>query len=92
MSRVLLVIGAATLFLLFALSLLLRVAGWWRLMRGADALCVVQLISLGISPTGVAACRVMPIMGLAFLTYCIHWAIRWELSHRRELLRRSVRL
>ena len=87
----LLVIGAATLFLLFAMSMLLRVAGWWRLMRGADALCVVQLVSLCIS-AGTFSCRVMPIVALAYLTYCVHFAVRWEVSHRRELLRRSVRL
>lgn len=87
----LLVIGAATLFGLFAMSMLLRAAGWWRLMRGADALCVVQLVSLCVS-VGTFSCRVMPILALAYLTYCVHWAVRRELSYRRELLRRSIRL
>ena len=88
---VLLVLAAATLFGLFALAMLLRVAGWWRLMRGATALCVVQLVALCVSP-GAFPGRVMPVVALAYLTYCIHWAVRWELENRRELLRRSVRL
>jgi predicted MFS family arabinose efflux permease len=91
MRWVLIVIGAGSLFGLFALSLLLRVAGWRRLMRGADVLCGVQLGALCISP-GWFAVRFMPIAALAYLTYCIHWAVQWEMAYRRELQRRSIRL
>jgi uncharacterized membrane protein YcaP (DUF421 family) len=86
-----LVIGAASLFGLFALSLLLRVAGWRSLMRGADVLCLLQLGALCVSP-GWFAVRLMPIAALAYLTYCVHWAVQWEIAHRRELQRRSLRL
>ena len=87
----LLLVGACTLFGLFALSMLLRVARWKRLMRGADVLCGVQLFALCLSP-GWFALRLMPIVALAYVTYCIHWAVQWEIAHRRELQRRSLGL
>ena len=87
----LLVIGAGSLFGLFVLSLLLRVAGWRTLVRWADGLCLLQLLALCISP-GWFAVRLMPIVALAYLTYCVHYAVRWEAAYRRELQRRSLRL
>jgi len=88
---VLLVLGAATLFGLFALAMLLRVARWRRLMRYADALCGVQLIGLGFGP-GAFAERWMPVVALGFLTYCVHYAVRYEIAVRRQMQRRSVGL
>jgi hypothetical protein len=89
---VLIVVGAATLWGLFALALLLRVARWWRLMRIADVLAGVQLLALCLSPDGWFAFRFMPIVALGFLTYCVHYAVQVEIAYRRELQRRSLRL
>ena len=84
-------VGGCTLFGLFALSMLLHVARWRRLRRGADALCAVQFLALCISP-GWFTFRLMPIVALGYVTYCIHWGVRYEMAYRREMQRRSIRL
>ena len=78
----LLLLGGATLWALFAMAILLRVWHQWTLMRVADLLAGVQLLTLVTHAVGFA-CRVMPIVTAAFVTYCVDRGIRAELAGRR---------
>ena len=78
----LLLLGGATLYVLFATAVLLRVARQWVLMRAADVLCGVQLVTLVTHAVGFA-CRVMPVVAAGFVTLCVDRGLRAELASRR---------
>ena len=75
--------AAGTLWLLFALGLMLNVAGKRRLMRIADALLAVELVTLvtpyaidGDGTASVVALVVCPSVAVGFLVHCAQVALR----------------
>ena len=78
-----LVVAAGTLWMLFALGLMLNVAGKRRLMRVADALLGVEVIALvtpyaidGDGTATVVALVVCPSIAVGFVVHCAQVALR----------------
>jgi hypothetical protein len=78
-----LLVAAGTLWLLFALGLMLNVAGERRLMRIADALFGVELVALvtpyaidGGGTAAVVALVICPSVAIGFLVHCVQVALR----------------
>jgi len=78
-----LVVAAGTLWLLFALGLMLNVAGRRRLMRVADGLLAVEIVALvtpyaidGGGTATVVALVVCPSVAIGFLVHCAQVALR----------------
>jgi hypothetical protein len=83
LSGVRLVVAAGTLWLLFALGLMLNIAGKRRLMRVADGLLAVELLALvtpyaidGDGTAALIALVICPSVAVGFLVHCVQVALR----------------